>query len=274
MIDSFDYKEPQCALCSGKEFYNPNQNLPDGRIPIDRIISKIDECFNKNQYLEAGRLLEYWRDESIVLKDTVGELSIQSELVGYYRKVNRKEDGLKAISRALELVDLLEQAKMSSGATIFINCATAYKAFDIPEKALPLYELAEKIYSTNLSRVDVRFGGLYNNMAITFVALGRYEDAEKTYCKAVDVMKDIKEGKADLAITYVNMAHLYDLMDRKKRITECLFMAYDLLNDEDIKQNGYYAYVCEKCAPSYEYFGYKIISEQLKKVSVEIYERA
>ena len=60
MIDPFDYKEPACALCGGKEFYAPDENAPAGRIPVKRIMAKLDESFNRNDMAEAGRLLEYW----------------------------------------------------------------------------------------------------------------------------------------------------------------------------------------------------------------------
>ena len=60
MIDEFDYKEPSCALCGGKEFYNPELATAKGRIPVKRIIEKADEYYNKNDLASAKRHLEYW----------------------------------------------------------------------------------------------------------------------------------------------------------------------------------------------------------------------
>ncbi len=274
MIDSFDFKEPRCALCNGKEFYNPDVNAPIGRIPVDRIIQKVDDCFNKNDYLEAGRLLEYWKEESVSLKDEMGELSIQNELIGYYRKTDRKNEAIKAINRALELVNKLEQSKMASGATVYLNCATAYKAFGDAENALVLYKKAEMIYKKTLDNSDSRFGGLYNNMATVLVDLKRFDEAEKAYNLAINVMLHVQNGQADLAITYVNMAHLFEFNNDKNKTTDCLFKAYELLNDDNLIKNGYYAYVCEKCATSFEYFGYFVISNELNERAREIYERS
>ncbi len=274
MLDSFDYKEPKCAVCDGKEFYYPGDKPLGERIPIDRIIKKVDECFNKNNHVEAGRLLEFWLNEAKTLFDTAGELSILSELVGFYRKVNDKNKGLSAIKRAIELVGELKQSDMVSGATIYLNCATAFKAFDEPNKALALYEKAKGVYLKLLSKDDARLGGLYNNMALTLVDLTRYDQAEFLYKNSIDVMKSVKNGQADLAITYVNMAHLYEKMNNPNSITDCMYSAYSLLASEDIDKNGYFARVCDKCAPSFEYFGYKLIADELKKVSGEIYERA
>ena len=135
------------------------------RIPVGRIIDKVDSLFDRNDYVEAGRLLVHWRDEAIALNDKSGELAMESELVGYYRKQNEKEKGLTSVSRALVLVDELEQGTLASGATIYINCATAYKAFGMPKEAMPLYRRAERTYRQVLASDDARFGGLYNNMA-------------------------------------------------------------------------------------------------------------
>ena len=84
-IDPFDYKEPHCALCSGKEFYYPDRNRPLGTVPVARILEKADALFDKNDYVSAGRLLENWESEAVALRDKRGELSIVSELKGFYR---------------------------------------------------------------------------------------------------------------------------------------------------------------------------------------------
>lgn len=274
MLKAEDYKEPSCTLCGGKEFYNPKKDDALGRIPVSRILEKVDVHFNRNDYLEAGRLLEYWLNEAISLNDKRGELSILSELIGFYRKQGDKDKALSVIERATALISDLEQDDGVSGATIILNAATAYKAFGLAEKAMPLFRKVEEIYKANLDSADVRFGGLYNNMALALVDLEKFTDAENAYLLALNVMQKAENGELDAAITYVNMAHLYEQFngDRNK-ITDCLFTAYNLLNDEKIARNGYYAFVAEKCAPSFKYFGFNKIYDQLKKVSDEIYKR-
>ncbi len=274
MIDKFDYLEPNCPLCNGKDFYYPKKNAPLGRIPVGRIIEKVDACFAKNDYVEAGKLLVYWRDEALSLCDKDGELSMQSELIGYYRKQNDKQNALISVARALELITELEQDEKASGATIFINCATAYKAFDMPKEALPLYVRAENIYLNVLDKNDARFGGLYNNMALALVDLGDFDWAEKTYFKALAVMKNIYGGQSHSAITYVNLAHMYEQTGKTQKINECLNKAYDLLKSDALKHDGYYAFVLQKCAPSFNYFGRQDVYEQFTKEAKSIYERA
>ncbi len=273
MLDEFDYKEPCCPLSGGKEFYYPKNDAPLGRIPVGRVIEKLDSLFDKNEYDAAERLLTYWKNEAIELKDKQGELAIENELVGFYRKQGEKEKGLRCVESALKLVNELEQGDNSSGATIFVNCATAYKAFDMLPEALSFYERAEEIYKKTLSCDDYRFGALYNNMALSLEDIGEFTKAEKAYFSALDIMAKATRGEAECAITYVNLAHMYEKWGKTEKINDCMKKAYELLQSENLPHNGYYAFVLEKCAPSFGYFGDKEIYEQMIGKVKEIYER-
>ena len=274
MLDKFDYAEPNCPLCNGEDFYYPKKDAPLGRIPVERVIRKIDSLFDKNDYTEAGRLLVYWRNEAVALKDKSGELAMENELVGYYRKQNDMENGLASVSRALALTEELGQDDMASGATVFLNCATAYKAFGMADKAMPLYERSEQIYMSTLSAEDARFGGLYNNMALALADLERFEQAENAYFKALGIMESIPTGATEAAITYINLAHMYESCGEEVKIGDCMKSAYELLQSKDIPHDGYYAFVLEKCAPSFGYFGDTEIYERMMREAEEIYARS
>ncbi len=271
MIDKFDYAEPSCPLCEGKDFYYPKVDAPLGRIPVGRVIDKVDSLFGRNDCREAGRLLVYWRDEAIALRDKSGELAMESELVGYYRKQGDRGNALASVNRALVLTDELSQGDMVSGATVLINCATAYKAFGMPEESLPLYIRAEEVYKKVLSPSDPRFGGLYNNMALALADLGRYGEAERAYFSALEVM-DSAGGDAECAITYINLAHMYDACGDGEKPLELMARALEKLESDSLAHDGYYAFVLEKCAPSFEYFGQTEISDRLKREAERIYE--
>ncbi len=273
MIDKFDYLEPNCPFCDGKDFYYPQNDAPLGKIPVDRILDKVDSLFNKNDYTEAGRLLEYWKNEAQELKDKRGELTVENELIGYYRKRNNPELGLKSVENAMRLINELEQGNMASGATVFINCATAYKAFGMADKAIPLYIKAEEIYKNELNPFDSRFGGLYNNMALALCDLGEFEKAEEKYLEAVSVMKKAENGELECAITYINMAHMCEDSGESDKIHGYMEKAYILLKSETLPRDGYYAFVLEKCAPSFGYFGNEERCEEMLKEAREIYAR-
>ncbi len=274
MLDPFDYKEPRCATCGGEEFYYPDSDAPEGRIPVDRIIQKLDTLLNRNDMDGAGKLLRSWREEAKALKDKSGELAILSEMMGYYRKTKEKERGLESVSRGLELVKELDLTESVSGATIVLNAATTLKAFGRAKDAIPHYEAVLKLYGEKLDGGDARIAGLYNNYALALADLKEFDKAEKLYYDAIKILKSIKDGENDIAVTYVNLAHLYDEKSGDEdKIDECMNKAYEYLNSDKLTQNGYHAYVCSKCAPSFAYFGYFLIDEELRKRSEELYAR-
>lgn len=275
MIDPFDYKEPSCALCGGEEFYYPDPEKPLGTIPVDRIMAKLDDYLDHNEPDFAQSHLEYWRNEAIALKDKRGELTILSEMMGLYRKRNNEEKGLEAVKTGVRYVEELKLSDTVSGATVFLNAATALKAFNRPKEALELYEKAEKIYEKELPVDDPNRAGLYNNRALTYVDLKQYDNAEKDYFRALDTLSRRPKNENEIAITYINIAHMYEHIPSKsvEEIASLLVKAYETLTSENIVKNGYHAFVLSKCAPSFGYFGFTEEEAYLSKLSKELYER-
>ena len=275
MIDPFDYKEPSCALCGGEDFYYPKQDAPKGRVPIDRVIVKLDSFFEKNDLSGAERHLLYWRNEAKELNDLEGELSLTSEQIGLYRKTGEKEKALEAVNRGIELVNRLRLSDTVSGATVYLNAATTKKAFGHAPDALPYYESAAAVYERDLSPDDPRLAGLYNNRALAYADLNDIPSAEKDYQKAIKILEKTPGNENEIAISYVNYAHLCE-NDKSKSVffpLELMDKAYTFLTADTVKQNGNHAAACEKCAPSFARFGMKAESEYLSARAKEIYER-
>ena len=275
MIDPFDYKEPSCALCGGKEFYYPDRTAPKGRIPVDRVIAKLDGFFEKNDLQGAEKHLSYWLTEAKELGDAMGELTLVSEQIGLYRKTEEEEKALAAVDRGLELVVLLGQEETTAGATIRLNAATTMKAFGRVKEALPHYEKAAEIYEKELKKDDPRRAGLYNNRALAYADPKRYDDAERDYLSALDVLKEVVGSENERAITYVNYAYLCDEAGNKSVFFPLRLMdeAFALLTSETVAKNGAHAAACQKCAPGFSRFGMQKEAEILNKRAEEIYAR-
>ena len=64
------------------------------------------------------------------------------------------------------------------------------------------------------------------------------------------------------------------LENNEKFVFDLLDKACDCLDREETDRDGYYAFVCEKCAPSFSYYGYFAFADELKKRTEDIYERA
>ena len=62
--------------------------------------------------------------------------------------------------------------------------------------------------------------------------------------------------------------------DAEGKITECLNKAMELLDISEYQNDGNYAFVCEKCASVFGYYGYFAYENELTNRNRRIYEGA
>lgn len=268
-----DYVEPRCLLCDEPSGVTPQVKS----VPQDRIIAKMNEYMSKRDYSGAERHLLYWLNEAQLGKDTRGELMIRNELIGHFRKTGNREGASKNADEAIKLLDKLGFSDNKSAGITYINIGTAYNAFGENERSLEIFKKAQAVFETIKDPDIDLLGGLYNNMALTLMSLSKYNEALLYYGKALSCMEKVSGGELECAITYLNMADTYNASlgseEAEAKTIELLDKAYDLLNSPNVKKDGYYAFVCEKCAPTFSYYGYFAAANELNKKAKEIYER-
>ena len=169
--------------------HNSYESHPHLRpIPQQRVIEKMDWYMSRRDYAGAERHLLYWLEEARQGGDLRGALMLRNELVGHYRKTGQRDKALENGEAALALLERLDFGDTISAGTTCVNFATALNAFGENERALALFERARPIYESSAATRPELLGGLYNNMALTCVALGRYGEAEALYDRAMAVM--------------------------------------------------------------------------------------
>lgn len=258
MISKEDYEEPRCVLCMNQK----------ERIPIDRVISRLDEYLENGDLDRAYSHLLYWLEEAKTGSDNMGELSVLSELMGFCRKNGRKDEAIKYASEGVAKVDRYDLSDTVVGATTILNAGTVYRTFEDNEKSSTLYKRVEELYLKILEPSDSRLGGLYNNYASALTELGDFDSALEKYEKALEIMGKQANGKLECAITYLNMADLFAKKDgieeSEKKIDVLLDKAYELLTDDSIEKDGYFVFVLDKCIPAYDCYGQFLRSEDLR----------
>ena len=245
-------------------------------IPRDRVLDKLDSLLRSNDYTAAKRLLQYWLSEAEYTGDSSGVLLMQNELMGLCRKLGEKEQALQYAQAALDQVGKMDIGDNVGAATTYLNSATVCKAFGLPEKAIDLFQMAQAIYERDLAPTDDRLGGLYNNMGLALVDLKRFRQAEELYQKALAVMQAVPEKEPEQAITYLNMATAaeteHGLTQAQPRIAELAQRAMACMEVGKDRTDGNYAFVCEKCASVFGYYGYEDYAAQLQARCRRIYE--
>ena len=267
-----DYAEPRCLLCETPYGMEPEIKS----VPQKRIVEKMNEYMSRRDYAGAERHLLYWLEEARLGGDRRGELMIRNELTGHYRKTGDREKSLFNAGQAISLLKALGMEDTISAGTSYVNAATAHQAFGETEAAIALFEEARRVYESISGTAPELLGGLYNNMALAEASLGRFREAETLWNKAVDMMGRVENGVLEQAITFLNMANAVEdelgLADGEPRIFALLDRAEELLATPGIPHDGYYAFVCEKCAPTFSYYGYFLTAQSLERQAEEIYK--
>lgn len=269
-----DYLEPSCPFCTD----GLDEKKPVHPIDICRMMDKLNAYLDRNDYDAAERHLDFWLSEARYNNDERGALAVLNEQMGLHRKRGNRERALLASEQALTLLDTLQMQGTLTAGTTYVNAATVYKSFGMAKDALPLYRAAQEIYEKELPENDGRRGGLYNNMALALTDEKQFREAETYYRKALSVMAQVEHGESEAAITYLNMADLAEaelgLLESEEVVSAYLDKAEQLLETPTLPRNGYYAFVCEKCAPTFDYFGRFAYAKELKARSEEIYARS
>lgn len=245
--------------------------MDEKKISINNILFELDTYLHKNDYASAEEYLLSVLSKS---SDNSVSLAVMNELMGLYRKLGNREKAVFYAESAMKIIDEMGASRKVGSAIIYLNCATVYKAFGMAEKSVLLFLKAEEIYSENLSSDDIMWGGLYNNMALAYVDLKDFVKARELYLKAIDIMLIYENGAPEAAITYLNLADAVaadiGLLDGADEIDEYLDKAQKLLDEYKV-HDGNYAFVCEKCASAFGYYGRFLYEEELKERAEKIY---
>ena len=264
-----DYLEPTCIFCK-----------PEDRTvtPVDlrRCLGRLDEYLARKDYEAAARHLDYWKREAEAGRDWRGLVTIENERMGLFRRMGLRERALEAVRAAGEMIPHAGLEGTVTAATTDLNIGTVYKNFSEPNAALAHYLRARAVYERELPPEDPRLAGLYNNLALVFADLGRYGEARALYARAIDILQNTDRGALEEAVTELNLANLAEaeqgLLKAEEEIEQRLDRAEHLLENSNLEHNGDYAFVCEKCAPVFDYYGRFAYAAELKERAKRIYE--
>lgn len=250
----------EAACCFDASLYT---GVPDAvpcaqSLDTKSIIAGLDKLLFSGDDAAAGEYLDRWCQRAQEVGDWRTELTLQSELMGFHRRTSDKNAAMAAVERGLELIREHRLGSTVSGATIILNAATTLKAYGMAERSIPMFVQTCRVYSQTLDPLDYRFGGLYNNMALSYADIGEYDAAEGYYKKALGVIVHCDTPENELAVTYCNLAELYERMGREADIAKALNLALDNLRSPALPHDGYYDFTVSKCLPTFEHFGYKL----------------
>lgn len=271
-MDKLDYMEPNCPF-DVSAWQNKATINCEKPLDIRDVLSGFDALVDRNDGEGAAEYLEYWRREAQNRGDLRGEMTLLSEMMGFYRQQRLEKESLNAVKDGLALLQKLSLQGESAG-TILINAATALCAFGRAKEAIGYYAEAFRQYGKSVPENDWKFASLCNNMASAYLALEDDAHAEAYYRKALKILNSIGD-KLDYAVTCINLAQLKWKQDPEAEdIQQFMDEAWECFDDPGVPRNGYYAQTCRKSVDAFKFFGYFYAEKELRRRMEEIYAGA
>ena len=250
---------------------------PRSGILVQRVIGKLDEYMSRLDFPGAARHLDFWLREAQASGDARGELTVLNEWIGLDRKSGQRDAALSHIDSALKLLDAVASPDGMTAGTTCINAGTACYVFGDYERSLALFERAKACYEHSAVREPRLMGGLYNNLGLTLTAVGRFDEALAAYREALRWMEQASGTEAERAETFLNMAdtleHQRGMAEAESEIYGLLDRAEALLKTAEAPDDGYFAFVCRQCAPTFGHYGYFAAAAHLQGIADRYYER-
>lgn len=233
------------------------------------ILNKYDELLNNNLIKDAGEYLDSELKKAKEQNDAFTEMTLHNEVVSFHRRTGEQAKAVTAINEILELIEKFELKNSVLGANMYLNCATTLNFFKRTADSLPLFERAFEAYINTIPENDYRFAGFYNNYALALYDTENYTEALRYFRKALNILSLYKGNDSEMAVTFCNLAHLFEKTEDEEMLVNCLNSAYFSLKDYDGETNNNFILHCEKCIEAFKHFKkdnyIKEIEEKIKK---------
>ena len=175
---------------------------------VEGKLKHLDGLYAQNKIDEAEKYLlsEINNDDNSILV----KISLNNELMGIYRNKGNKDACLKQTTQQMiwmsDAGNLLDPI---SEATLYLNIANAFQAFDMLEESYDILCRVEEAYKSNPDREEYHLASLYNNKAVVLIKLGDLDQAEVYFKMALKILRNLREAEDEIAVTYQNLSNIY-----------------------------------------------------------------
>lgn len=173
---------------------------------INKVLNEYDAMFGNSSLREIEDFLIEKISEAEKESDNSSKLTLLNEMIGFYRDISGKNEGLKCCEQTLSLLDEMGLSGTIEYATSLLNVANAYRAFGLHEESLEFHKKVEEIYLSKLPENAFNFASLYNNWSLLYQETGEFENAVSMLKKSLKIVDSYANAKIEQATTRTNLA--------------------------------------------------------------------
>lgn len=198
---------------------------------VDEVFEQLDILFSTGQISRAESFLEGVLKEAAENDDVAMVITAVNELIGFYRDTSQYE---KSLGYCRQIIPYLEEHGLKDTihyATTCLNVANACRAAGEWEASLRFYHQVEESYRRLLSPKDSLYASYYNNLALLYQEMSRFEEATMALKKALEIIEDYQD-QIKIATTCSNLAASLLRMGEEKEAEKYLDRALQIYQAE------------------------------------------
>ena len=243
------------------------------RIPMNSVWTAVENCMTKKDYTTAKAVLAEAGREAASYGDLSGELQVLHERIALSRRLGEYAECDILCNKATETLSQLSMQSTPAAASLFVNIADTLIAEDRYRDALHYLTPACEIIRENPENGgEILLASACNSMGMALTATGEYEKAKAAYDEALTILLANPEHVLDTAAAHINLAFLMNAWTGDdEEVNSHLITAFKLLDSKDLEHDYRYADACIRCAESFDYFGFFLYKNQLRKRAAAVY---
>lgn len=156
-------------------------------------MEQVEPCFQK--YLQMAEQQQ----------DIGARITILNEMMGFYRETSQYDKAKECIRVVLELIDQAGLTDSMPHATTLLNSANALRAAGELETAMKYYNQVFALFEGQVPQTDFRYAELYNNVALLYQELKRYDMATQSLLNALEIVRRTPGKEFQEAVTLANL---------------------------------------------------------------------
>ena len=173
---------------------------------IKKILSEYDSMFGKCSLSEIEEYLKEKIQQAKLQNENFIQIALLNELIGLCRDTSQKEKTLDYCNELNQLAEKVLDGNAIDYATVLLNIANAYRAFEMVNEAHILYLKVFNIYENNSDVKGYLYASLFNNWSHIYQMRGNCLKAKELLEKALYILMKESGNEIQQAITRVNLA--------------------------------------------------------------------
>lgn len=173
---------------------------------IKKILSEYDSMFGKFSLSEIEEYLKEKIQQSRLQNENFIQIALLNELIGLCRDTSQKEKTLGYCRELNQLAERVLDENAIDYATVLLNIANAFRAFEMVNEAHALYQKVLAIYENNSEVEGYLYASLFNNWSHVHQMRGNCLKAKELLEKALYILMKESGNEIQQAITRVNLA--------------------------------------------------------------------